>query len=221
MTNALILADIRVGSLIRLGAMPCRVTGTLNHGAVVRLVTEDGAEQTIDISIGQLWARFCEGDARNVDPIARPDRTASMPPVTLAFLPTVSKIDWYHRMVLLRGLLVASMHGPRSGEFRRAYSDAMRLLDWVRRNSDISSTKQWSAKRLNDVLRAWRRHGGAIAALLVQSVPARRKRPADPKTQEYRALVQKTTKALPYASTATVHRASGAAARRKHTTRRT
>jgi hypothetical protein len=144
-----------------------------------------------------------------------------MPPVTLAFLPTASKIDWYHRMVLLRGLLVASMHGPRAGEFRRAYSDAMRLLDWVRRNSNISSTKQWSAKRLNDVLRAWRRHGGAIAALLVQSVPARRKRPADPKTQAYRELVQKTTKAYPYASTATVHRASGAAARRKHTTRRT
>lgn len=218
MTNALVLADIRVGSLIRIGAQPYRVSETLNHGAVVRLVSEDGAERTIDIPSGQLWARFCDGEARNVDPIARPDLSASMPPVSLASLSNAAKIDWYHRMIPLRALMAASMRAPRSAEFQRAYSDAQKLLDWVREHSGISSTKTWSAKRLNDVLRDWRRHGGAIAALLVQAVPARRNKPVDPKIQEYRALVQKTTKALPYASTATVHRASGAAARRQHPT---
>lgn len=220
MTNALVLADIRAGSLIRLGALLCRVSETLNHGAVVRLVTEDGAEQAIDIPSGQLWARFCEGEARNVDPIARPDLAASMPPVTLASLSVAAKIDWYHRMIPLRALMAASMHAPKSAEFQRAYSDAQKLLDWVRVNGGISSTKKWSAKRLNDVLRDWRRHGGAIAALLVQAVPARRKRPVDPKTQEYRELVHATTKTMPFASTATVHRASGAAARKKHSTGR-
>ena len=219
MTNALVLADIRTGSLIQLDALPCRVVGTLNHGAVVRLVTEDGAEQTIDIPSGQLWARFCEGAARNVDPTVRSDLATGMPPVTLAFLSTASKIDWYHRMVLLRGLLSASIHAPGSGAFQRAHSDATRLLTWVRTNSDISSTKQWSAKRLNDVLRNWRRHGGAIAALLVQSVPARRRKPTDPRAREYREIVHTATKTMPHASTATVHRVSGAAARRKQPAR--
>jgi hypothetical protein len=207
------LADFRIGSLVRLGELTCRVTGTDHDGATVVLVAEDGSEQSINISRAELCARLCDDTARIIDPIARPDLAANMPPVTLAFLSTAASIDWYHRMILLRGLMHVSACAPRSAIYQRAFIDATRLLEWVRTQSGVSSSKVWSAKRTNDVLRNWRHYGGAIAALLVQFVPARRRRPTNASTRAFRALVHSTTKRLPNASTATIHRVAGAAIR--------
>jgi hypothetical protein len=207
------LADFRIGSLIQLGELTCRVSGTDHDGATVVLVAEDGSERSISISRAELCARMCNDTARVVDPIARPDLAADMPPVTLEFLSNAARLDWYHRMILLRGLMHASACSPRSAIYQRAFSDATRLLAWVRTESGVSSSKAWSAKRTNDLLRNWRHHGGAIAALLVQFVPARRRKSTDASTKVFRELVHSTTKALPNASTATIARVAGAALR--------
>jgi hypothetical protein len=207
------LADFRIGTLIRLGELTCQVAGTDHHGATVVVIAEDGSERSISISRAELCARLCDDTARVVDPIARPDLVESTPPVTLAFLSNAARIDWYHRMILLRGLMHVSTCSPRSATYQRAFSEATRLLEWVRTQSCLPSGKAWTAKRTNDVLRNWRHHGGAIAALLVQFVPARRRKPTNATTKAFRDLVHSTTKRLPYVSTATINRVAGAAMR--------
>lgn len=213
MIGALRLADFRIGSLIQLGELMCRVSGTDHDGATVVLMAEDGSEQSISISRADLCTRMCDDTARIVDPIARSELVPDMPPVTFEFLSNAARIDWYHRMILLRGLMHASACSPRSAIYQRAFSDAAELLKWVRTQSGVSSSKTWSTKRTNDVLRNWRHHGGAIAALLVQFVPARRRKSTDPSTKAFRELVHSTTKALPNASTATIARVASAALR--------
>ena len=211
MTGALRFADFRKDSIVLLDGATHRVTGTEADGATVTLVVEDGSERSIAVSLVELYAKVCEGTAQTLDPIVRADLADNSPPVTIAFLSTAARIDWYHRMILLRGLLRVSGCAPKSAAYRRAYSDTTRLLAWVRENSGISSEKSWSAKRTNDVLRNWRHHGGAFAAFLVQCVPARRRRRTDPTMQEFRDLVRATAKSLPDASTASLHRVAGAA----------
>jgi hypothetical protein len=212
-TGALRFGDFRIGTLVLIDGSVCRVTGTESDGAAVVLQAENGSGVSTTISLAELYARVCEGTAQSYDPIARPDAAANMPPVTLAFLSTAASIDWYHRMILLRGLLRVSGCSPRSASYQRAFSDTSRLLEWVRGQSGVSSSKTWSAKRLNDVLRNWRHHGGAIAALLVQCVPARRRRSTNASAKAFQDLVRATTKKLPNASIATIHRVAGAALR--------
>lgn len=211
MTGALRFADFRKGSVVLLDGAVCRVTGTENDGATVTLVAQDGSDRALTVSLVELYAKVCDGTAQAFDPIVRAELAETSPPVTIAFLSTAASIDWYHRMILLRGLLRVAGCAPKSAAYQRAFSDTTRLLAWVRENSGVSSEKSWSAKRTNDVLRHWRQHGGAFAAFLVQCVPARRRKRTDPTMQEFRDLVRATAKSLPDASTASLHRVAGAA----------
>lgn len=216
MTGALRFGDFRVGSTVLIDGLQWRVTGTGNDGSSVSVLAEDGSGRATAISLAELYARVCEGTVQCVDPVTRHDVAATTPPVTLAFLSNAACIDWYHRMILLRGLMRVATCSPRSAKYRRAFSDANQLLVWFREQSGVSTSKSWSAKRTNDVLRNWRHHGGAIAALLVQCVPARRRRPTNATTKAFQDLVRATTKKLPDASIATIHRAAGAAMRKRH-----
>lgn len=215
MKGGFVAVQLPMDSRVRVDDLPYRFRGVEGNGAVFALLAEDGTEQTTCISRAEFYAKLSDGTATLYDPLLDLDRANGSPPVTLAFLNTASRLDWYESMIVRRGLMSVSRQSPRSAAYKRAYADAVRFLEWVRSHKGVSGRKVWSAKTTNNHLRKWRHRGGAFSALLVQVVPARRKKPGDVVSGANRELVQRITRELPNASISTVHRVARAALRSK------
>ena len=126
--------------------------------------------------------------------------------VHLLNLCATSAVEWWHKMILLRPLLMYANKSPRSRDFQRECAAARDVLQWVRDNTLDMSVKQWSDKRLNDVLRTWRRAGYAFFALHEKGIRRAPWKTRRPKYEAARAFIEEARRQDPLASASNVHR---------------
>jgi hypothetical protein len=206
----LVAVDLFPGRHLTIDGCRHRVMGFKDNGATVLLRRQEApdgeTEATHAISRAELCAKIVEESAVLNDDIEDPDIAADQPEINLSFLSIDRKLDWYHKMILIRGLLPYSKMSPRSGQFIRASERARHLLRWSKMHSGVESTKSWSDKTLNDDLRRWRRAGYALAALQVKGLQYR---PAPRKDEKYvrsKPLIDQIRKEHPHWSYETVRR---------------
>jgi len=191
MIGRFVSADLVHDQHLRLDGVPYCLSRNAPDDECVTLIALDGTETCVSVPRAKVFAQLCLADAVLVDPITRRSDAADMPSVSVLSLETAAKIQWYDKMIALRGLMKVSRKSPKSPEFQRAYADVVRLLEWSRKYRLLKHPTTWSAKRLNAVLRDWRHHGGAIAALLKQISPARRAKPESESTEGVRNVIKK------------------------------
>jgi len=201
----LVAVDLYPGRMLLRSGVRHRVVGLADRNTTVILSRqEDG--QVVPVSRADLCAEICTEESRLLDEIEDPDAAAKDHEVNHSRLSTDRKIDWYHKMILLRQLLPYATFSPRSKKFKAECAKARELLNWAKDGSGVQSTKNWSDKTLNDDLRRWRRAGYALSAIQVKGLQYR---PLSKQNQKYvtaATLVKEIRETNPLWSMAAIRR---------------
>lgn len=202
----LICADLFKGRRVRYADATYSIAKLIEVDKRVVLELPDGTQRIVSRS--RLLTDLSEESAALEDETEDPELRRSTPPVIWEHMTPVQKIDWYHLLVLVLFLLPHARRSPKSAPFRNAYEEAICWLQVVRTHGRVNSTKNWSGKRLNEILRRVRRHGGGLAAIRTQIVPALRRKRSDARIVRAKGAILEVVRQKPGASVANVNRAA-------------